>query len=78
MKLVGKSRLQAAGWLTPGEACQILKVHPKTLRTWANRGQVRCIKTPGGHRRYSDADVKRVAVARWRASRGMLGQWPPS
>lgn len=56
--------------LSPSEASEILKVHPKTLRKWANQNRVRHVKTPGGHRRYSRLDVELLAVKRWRASRG--------
>ena len=34
------------------KACEILGVHPNTLRTWADHGKIDHIRTPTGHRRY--------------------------
>lgn len=39
-------------WLTLGQAAEFLGVHPATLRRWADDGEVPCIRTPGGHRRF--------------------------
>jgi excisionase family DNA binding protein len=44
-------------WLSLDEAAKRLNVHPGTLRGWADRGRIRTIRTPGGHRRFSEADV---------------------
>jgi excisionase family DNA binding protein len=43
----------AASWLELGEAADFLGVHFTTLRRWADAGQVPCIRTPGGRRRFS-------------------------
>jgi excisionase family DNA binding protein len=45
-------------WLTLQEASARLDVHPTTLRHWADRGQVRVYRTPGGHRRFNEEDVR--------------------
>lgn len=45
--------LHQGGWLTLGQAAAFLGVHPATLRRWADEGEVRCVRTPGGHRRFS-------------------------
>jgi predicted site-specific integrase-resolvase len=34
------------------EACRKLGVHPDTLRKWADTGEISCIKTKSGQRRY--------------------------
>ncbi len=47
-------------WLTLGEASQLLGVHPATLRLWSDEGKVRIFRTPGGHRRFSRADIERM------------------
>jgi excisionase family DNA binding protein len=43
--------------LTLEAAAKRLSVHPATLREWANKGRIRSYRTPGGHRRFSEADV---------------------
>jgi excisionase family DNA binding protein len=43
----------AQAWLRLGEAAEYLGVHPATLRRWADEGQVSCIRTPGGRRRFA-------------------------
>lgn len=40
-----------------GEVCRLLGVHPKTVKRWANEGKLRCIKTPGGHRRFFRSEI---------------------
>jgi excisionase family DNA binding protein len=44
-------------WLTLSEAAKRLSVHPKTLRRWADEGDIPCMLTPGGHRRFAMSDV---------------------
>lgn len=47
-------------WLSLQQASARLDVHPTTLRGWADRGLVRVYRTPGGHRRFSEEDVRRL------------------
>jgi len=35
----------------------MLGIHPATLRRWADAGEVACMLTPGGHRRFAEADI---------------------
>ena len=49
----------APQWLTLKEASAFLGVHFTTLRTWADRGELRVFRTPGGHRRFSLDDLRR-------------------
>src|SRR2546423_1918235 len=44
-------------WLSLDQAAKRLSVHPATLREWADKGQIRTFRTPGGHRRFSEEDV---------------------
>jgi excisionase family DNA binding protein len=44
-------------WLSLDAAAKRLKVHPTTLREWADKGRIRTYRTPGGHRRFSETDV---------------------
>jgi len=36
-------------------------VHPTTLRDWADKGRIRAVRTPGGHRRFTEADIAAFA-----------------
>ena len=49
--------------LTIGQAAELLGVHPLTVRNWSEKGTIRCLRTPGGHRRYRLQDLQR-ALAR--------------
>lgn len=44
-------------WLSLSEAARSLGVHPSTLRRWADRGSIPVSVTPGGHRRFHEADL---------------------
>jgi excisionase family DNA binding protein len=48
-------------WLTLGQAAKRFNVHVGTMRRWANDGRVAVMVTPGGHRRFSAADLDRLA-----------------
>ena len=44
-------------WLSLSEASRLLGVHPATLRQWSDEGKVHSFRTPGGHRRFSRAEL---------------------
>ncbi len=44
--------------LTPAEVAAILRVDPKTVTRWARGGKLSSIRTPGGHRRSSESEVR--------------------
>jgi excisionase family DNA binding protein len=44
--------------LTPQQVAQMFRVDPKTVTRWANAGQLTAIRTPGGHRRYREAEIR--------------------
>jgi excisionase family DNA binding protein len=55
-------RPAAAGesdWLTLGQAAKYLGVAQSTIRRWSDEGRVPAFYTPGGHRRYRQADLDR-------------------
>ena len=58
----------ATRWITLGQACKLLGVNESTLRRWADAGHVRSFRTPGGHRRFSEDDLRVL----------MAGQMPAS
>ena len=39
------------------QAASILGVHVASIKRWADQGRLRCVKTPGGHRRFLRKDV---------------------
>ena len=43
--------------LTPAEVAAMLRVSSKTPSRWALTGKLDAIRTPGGHRRFREADV---------------------
>jgi len=43
--------------LTPAEVAALLRVDPKTVTRWAEQGKFGSIRTLGGHRRYSEAEI---------------------
>ena len=47
-------------WLSINEACQILGVDQSTLRRWSDAGKIPVFRTPGGHRRYAEADLRAI------------------
>ncbi len=57
----GHGGSRAAGSWTPGKVADMLGISPVTLRTWATRyGVGPTLRADGRHRRYSDADVRRL------------------
>jgi excisionase family DNA binding protein len=44
-------------WVNLGRACEILGVNESTVRRWADSGDIRCFRTPGGHRRFAEAEL---------------------
>ncbi len=43
-------------------AAELAGVHPQTLRIYERRGLIQPYRTPGGTRRYSRADLERLAL----------------
>jgi excisionase family DNA binding protein len=44
--------------LTPGEVASLFRVDPKTVTRWASAGRIASIRTPGGHRRFRESEVR--------------------
>ena len=51
----GRDRL-----LTPGEVATLFRVDPKTVTRWASAGRIGSIRTPGGHRRFRESEVREM------------------
>lgn len=50
--------LQPEPLLTPAEVAALFRVDSKTVTRWAAAGRIGCIKTPGGHRRFRETEVR--------------------
>jgi excisionase family DNA binding protein len=44
--------------MTPGEVASLFRVDPKTVSRWAISGRIPSVRTPGGHRRFRETDVR--------------------
>ncbi len=42
------------------EVARLFRVDPKTVTRWAQAGRISSIRTPGGHRRYREAEVRQL------------------
>ncbi|MGH3935236.1 MAG: BldC family transcriptional regulator [Pseudonocardiaceae bacterium] len=49
--------------LTPGEVAALFRVDPKTVTRWASAGRIGSIRTPGGHRRFREAEVRALLAS---------------
>jgi excisionase family DNA binding protein len=46
--------------LTPAEVAALFRVDPKTVTRWARAGKLTSLRTLGGHRRYSESEVRNL------------------
>lgn len=58
--------------ITLGEAASALGVSASTLRRWTEQGRIRAARTPGGHRRFPLAEVRRVNALRGGTTRAAV------
>lgn len=58
-------------WVSLGRACAILGVNESTVRRWADTGKIRVFRTPGGHRRFAEADL--IAMTSGQLDQNELG-----
>jgi excisionase family DNA binding protein len=59
----------AERFLTPTQVAQRLLVAPVTVRLWASKGMLPAVTTPGGHRRFREADIEQFVAQHQRAGR---------
>jgi MerR family transcriptional regulator, heat shock protein HspR len=52
-------------------AAEIVGMHPQTLRVYERKGLVEPFRTPGGTRRYSQADLERLLLIQELSSEGV-------
>jgi excisionase family DNA binding protein len=46
--------------LTPGEVADLFRVDPKTVTRWAADGRITSLRTPGGHRRFRETEIREL------------------
>jgi len=44
--------------LTPAEVAEMFRVDTRTVTRWAKKGRMNSIRTPGGHRRFRETEVR--------------------
>ena len=54
------STLKKVNMLSISEASSLLGVNEATLRQWTDEGKIKAFVTPGGHRRYSESELRRM------------------
>lgn len=64
----------AGRWLSIEAACKLLGVDQSTLRRWSDNGKIPVYRTPGGHRRYAEDDLKAIMRGEQRPRRRMSRQ----
>ena len=57
-EMAAPASTSAERWLDLSEAAVYLGVHFTTLRRWTDAGEVSCIRTPGGRRRFALSDLQ--------------------
>ena len=55
--------LQPEPLMTPAEVAAMFRVDPKTVTRWAAAGKIGSIRTPGGHRRFRETEVRALLKA---------------
>jgi excisionase family DNA binding protein len=69
-----ESHSEEGRWLSIDAACKILGVDQSTLRRWSDSGKIPVFRTPGGHRRYSEDDLRSFMQGEQRPRRRMSRQ----
>lgn len=57
--------------LTPGEVAAMFRVDPKTVTRWAAMGRIGSVRTPGGHRRFRESEVRELLESDGSGPRGV-------
>lgn len=65
---------EGSEYLTPSQVAGVLHVSPKTVSRWASQGNLPCLVTLGGHRRFRRRDVENVLRQMAGPEAGLSGQ----
>jgi excisionase family DNA binding protein len=52
------SQIGEENLLTRDQVAVFFQVNPRTVYEWARSGRLVSVRTPGGHRRYRESDVR--------------------
>jgi len=55
---MSKRAFEAEPLLTAAEVAELFRVEVRTVTRWAIAGRITSIVTPGGHRRYREAEIR--------------------
>lgn len=50
--------------LTGAEVAALFKVDQETVARWADAGKLTCVRTPGGRRRYREAEIRALLAGK--------------
>jgi excisionase family DNA binding protein len=64
--------------LTRAEVAAMFRVEPATVTKWAKAGKLTAIRTPGGHRRYREVEVRALLQGQIPAPRPPQRLNPPT
>lgn len=53
----GSGGTRPTRWVSLARACELLGVNESTVRRWADSGEIQVFRTPGGHRRFAEAEL---------------------
>jgi excisionase family DNA binding protein len=56
----GNAGVEPPSYLLPAEVAELLSVSPKTVSRWAKEGKLPFMSTLGGHRRYPEAEIRKL------------------
>lgn len=56
------TRTQPSDLVSLQQASKLLGVHPSTVRSWADQGKLKAVRTAGGHRRFSAKEIRAFAL----------------
>lgn len=56
--------MMSKSYLTPNQVAELLMVTPTAVRQWAEKGDLKALTTPGGHRRFLPIEVEHFAQNR--------------
>lgn len=58
---MSETKIKKQQYYRPEEAARILRVTPDALKKWSDKGEINCIRTKGGHRRYPIEEINRFS-----------------
>ena len=64
-----KHDVDVSDWISTKEAMKLLGVGPTTIKRWADDGRLPYYRTAGGHRRFRESAVRRLAIGAERRER---------